>query len=156
MDNKQMIHVACEGLLIGGISLYFSKQIKQVKKEVEELKAVISKNQGANEKRFEVIFNFLDNINGGFMPPQQAAREVKPIKVVKQTPKLVAKPLPKKVVKKTEVKELPQEEDDLKEIEEERKMLLDECGDESCPLENEEVIEEVEEGGVEEDVEEHI
>jgi hypothetical protein len=58
--------------------------------------------------------------------------------------------------KKTEVKELPQEEDDLKEIEEERKMLLDECGDESCPLENEEVIEEVEEGGVEEDVEEHI
>jgi hypothetical protein len=155
MDNKQMIHVACEGLLIGGISLYFSKQIKQVKKEVEELKAVISKNQGANEKRFEVIFNFLDNINGGFMPPQQPVREVKPIKVMKQTPKLVAKPLPKKVVKKTEVKELPQEEDDLKEIEEERKMLLDEeeCGDDSCPLESEEVIEE---GGVEEDVEEHI
>jgi hypothetical protein len=29
MDNKQSIHIACEGILIGGLSLYFAKQLKQ-------------------------------------------------------------------------------------------------------------------------------
>jgi hypothetical protein len=70
MDNKQLIHMACEGLVIGGVVLYFSKQMKTMNKEIEDLKSIIAKNQAANEKRFEVIFNFLDNVNGGFMPPQ--------------------------------------------------------------------------------------
>ena len=72
--------MACEGLVIGGISLYFSKQIKELQKEVEELKGIIAKNQGANEKRFEVIFNFLDTI--GNPQPQQPIKQ--PVEVKKQ------------------------------------------------------------------------
>jgi len=161
MDNKQLIHVACEGLLIGGISLYFSKQMKQMKKEVEELKAAVSKNQGANEKRFEVILNFLDNINGGFMPPQQPQQTQKVQPSLKQVPKKSilkkAEPLPKKtVVKKVEIKAAEEDEDELKEIEEERKMLFQEeedskeCNEESCD------IEEHEEESLEESLEEEI
>ena len=73
-----MIHMACEGILIGGLSLYFSKQLKHQHKEIEELKSIIAKNQASNEKRFEVVFNFLDNVNGGFMPsrPRQEDRVV--------------------------------------------------------------------------------
>ncbi len=78
MDKQQMVHMACEGILIGGLSLYFAKQLKHQHKEIEELKSIIAKNQASNEKRFEVVFNFLDNVNGGFMPsrPRQEDRVV--------------------------------------------------------------------------------
>ena len=61
MDNKQLIHIACEGIVIGSVSLYFAKQLKKANKEIEELKETISKNQAANEKRFEVLFNIIDS-----------------------------------------------------------------------------------------------
>ncbi len=95
MERPQMIHMACEGILIGGLSLYFTKQIKQQAKEIEELKSVIAKNQAANEKRFEVLFNFLDNVNGGFMPSKQQS----------SPPQKVKKALPQK---EEEIKRLPQ------------------------------------------------
>ena len=34
MDNKQLIHMACEGLVIGGVVLYFSKQMKTMNKDI--------------------------------------------------------------------------------------------------------------------------
>lgn len=86
MDNKQMIHMACEGILIGGLSLYFAKQLKHQHKEIEELKSIIAKNQASNEKRFEVVFNFLDNVNGGFMPARQNRQEDKIIQLPEGPP----------------------------------------------------------------------
>ena len=55
--------------MIGSVSLYFAKQLKKANKEIEELKEIISKNQAANEKRFEVLFNILDSLNS---QPQQS------------------------------------------------------------------------------------
>lgn len=114
MENKQqMIHMACEGILIGGLSLYFSKHLKQQAKEVEELKAIIAKNQASNEKRFEVIFNFLDNVNGGFMPQRPQERQVQlpegpsPSKISKVNAAVVAQKTPQKKVT-IEPKRLPQ------------------------------------------------
>ena len=123
-----MIHMACEGVLIGGLSLYFAKQLKQQTKEIEELKAIIAKNQAANEKRFEVVFNFLDNVNGGFMQPQapqsrEAPREDRVISQQKvnpavaaqqkrqpqrEAPREVKKSPAREVVKEEEMKRLPQ------------------------------------------------
>jgi len=119
MERPQMIHMACEGILIGGISLYFAKQLKQQNKEIEELKAIIAKNQAANEKRFEVVFNFLDNVNGGFMPPREAPQPPREDRVISQqkvNPAVVAqqkRPLPREVKKSSppreeEIKRLPQ------------------------------------------------
>ncbi len=131
MDNKQMIHMACEGILIGGLSLYFSKQLKQQNKEIEELKAIISKNQAANEKRFEVVFNFLDSVNGGFMPPQQQQREApredssrQKVTVQQKRPsREVKKPPPREVVKEEEIKRLPQKKKTIPQTVEEPSVL---------------------------------
>jgi hypothetical protein len=171
MDNKQLIHMACEGLVIGGVVLYFSKQMKTMNKEIEDLKSIIAKNQAANEKRFEVIFNFLDNVNGGFMPshnqplpPQQsrpqAQREGKKtppskVKTVKfEEEELEPRPLPskkkvqqqKEVVKKEVVKD---EIEKLKEMQEECDPETEVCNNDVTDIEaeinmlnNEEDIEE--------------
>ena len=97
-----MIHMACEGILIGGLTLYFSKHLKQQAKELEELKSVMAKNQAANEKRFEILFNFLDNINGGFMPSTQHQSPPQSVKKALPQKEEVAKRLPQK--KKTVIK----------------------------------------------------
>ncbi len=115
MDNKQSIHIACEGILIGGLSLYFAKQLKQQHKEIEELKTTIAKNQAANEKRFEVIFNFLDNVNGGFVqsqPRQQPERydRVEKIERIQKEDKIKKQPI-KPVIKKVSSKVVDIEEE---------------------------------------------
>ena len=105
-----MIHMACEGILIGGLSLYFSKQLKHQHKEIEELKSIIAKNQASNEKRFEVVFNFLDNVNGGFMPsrPRQEDRVVQ----------LPEGPAPSLVNKKVNAAVVAQQKRDVKKVKE--------------------------------------
>jgi len=127
MDNKQMIHMACEGILIGGLSLYFSKQLKQQNKEIEELKAIIAKNQAANEKRFEVVFNFLDSVNGGFMPPQQreAPREDRVLSQQKVNPAVAAqqKRQPQREVKKSPPREVAKEEE-MKRLPQKKKSVV--------------------------------
>ena len=161
MERQQMIHMACEGVLIGGLSLYFTKQLKKQAKEIEELKEAISKNQAANEKRFEVIFNFLDNVNGGFMPPQQAPQ---PREAPQRPPREVKKSPPPR---EEEMKRLPQKKKSVVQTVEEPSVLaiitkknvakedmnievcdpndedcLEDIKDEMALLEGEEVIEE--------------
>ncbi len=120
-----MIHMACEGILIGGLSLYFSKQLKQQNKEIEELKAIIAKNQAANEKRFEVVFNFLDSVNGGFMPPQQreAPREDRVLSQQKVNPAVAAqqKRQPQREVKKSPP---PAKEEEMKRLPQKKKSVV--------------------------------
>jgi hypothetical protein len=75
-----------------------------MKKEIEELKGIISKNQGSNEKRFEVIFSFLDNVNGGFMPPSSTKSFVTPTSTsneIKETLEKKVKSQQQKQVTKT-------------------------------------------------------
>ena len=160
MDNKQLIHMACEGLVIGGVVLYFSKQMKTMNKEIEDLKSIIAKNQAANEKRFEVIFNFLDNVNGGFMQAQQPPLPPQPrvqTPQVKKTPpskvktvkfeeeELEPKPLPskkkpqmqkeqQKVVKKEVVKD---DIEKLKEMQEECDPETEVCNNDVTDIEEE-------------------
>lgn len=144
MDNKQLIHIACEGIVIGSVSLYFAKQLKKANKEIEELKETISKNQVANEKRFEVLFNILDSLNS---QPKMMVEQPNIIKkkitiqpIVKKSPPLP--PPQKKVeVKKNIVKEeLPElieeevpenstqleDDDEVIDLEEETRSLLEE------------------------------
>ena len=135
MDNKQqMIHMACEGILIGGLSLYFSKQLKQQAKEIEELKAIIAKNQAANEKRFEVVFNFLDNVNGGFMPQRTQHQEDRVVQLPegpapslvnkqKVNAAVVAQKVPQKKVQTIEPKRLPQKKKVVPQVVEEPSVL---------------------------------
>jgi hypothetical protein len=129
MDNKQLIHIACEGIVIGSVSLYFAKQLKKANKEIEELKEIISKNQGANEKRFEVLFNILDSLNS----PQQQQRKIIPQPVREQPQKKQIKPLPSKKKPIEKVIEEPIEEpveeqpvDEVIDLEEETRSLLEE------------------------------
>lgn len=135
MDNKQLIHIACEGIVIGSVSLYFAKQLKKANKEIEELKEIISKNQAANEKRFEVLFNIIDSLNS----PQQPKMMIEPVKKKvtiqprKEVPRKEApKVLQKKVVKEPVVQEeVPEnstqiEEDEVVDLEEETRALLEE------------------------------
>jgi TolA-binding protein len=132
MDNKQLIHIACEGIVIGSVSLYFAKQLKKSNKEIEELKEIISKNQAANEKRFEVLFNILDSLNSQQQPqrkivPQQKKVTIAPI--IKKKPSPV---LNKKKVTPIEEEEPVEEkveepvEDEVVDLEEETRSLLEE------------------------------
>ena len=132
MDNKQLIHIACEGIVIGSVSLYFAKQLKKANKEIEELKEIISKNQAANEKRFEVLFNILDSLNSQQQPqrkivPQQKKVTIAPI--IKKKPSPV---LNKKNVTPIEEEEPVEEkveepvEDEVVDLEEETRSLLEE------------------------------
>lgn len=137
MDNKQLMHMACEGIVIGGVSLYFAKQLKQANKEIEELKSIIAKNQAANEKRFEVLFNVIDNLTTQqpLSPPEPRVKKA-PKKVVKiQEPiKKVVKEVPLKETHKEVPREEPIEEDDevveVDDLEEETRALLEEDIDE--------------------------
>jgi len=140
MDNKQLIHIACEGIVIGSVSLYFAKQLKKANKEIEELKEIISKNQGANEKRFEVLFNILDSLNS---QPSQAKIEPKIIKkkvTIQEAPRTIQvqkRPVEKKkqIVKEELIEEdVPEnstqlmgvEDDEVVDLEEETRSLLEE------------------------------
>ena len=163
--------MACEGLVIGGVVLYFSKQMKTMSKEIEDLKAIIAKNQAANEKRFEVIFNFLDNVNGGFMQPQQPPQpRPQPQREGKKTPQtkekvkavtfkeepqepLEPRPLPskKKAIKETPLKETPLEQ--IKEMQEECDPETEVCDNDVTDIDAE--INMLNEGG-NEDIEESV
>ena len=140
MDNKQLIHIACEGIVIGSVSLYFAKQLKKANKEIEELKEIISKNQAANEKRHEVLFNILDSLNS---QPSQAKIEPKIIKkkvTIQEAPRTIQvqkRPVEKKkqIVKEELIEEdVPEnstqlmgvEDDEVVDLEEETRSLLEE------------------------------
>ncbi len=134
MERQQMIHMACEGVLIGGLSLYFSKQLKQQNKEIEELKAIIAKNQAANEKRFEVVFNFLDSVNGGFMPPREspqpreATREAPQPRedrvISQQKVAIQQKRPPPREVKKSKESYAPPREEEIKRLPQKKKTVV--------------------------------
>ena len=135
MDNKQLIHIACEGIVIGSVSLYFAKQLKKANKEIEELKETISKNQAANEKRFEVLFNILDSLNSQpkMMVEQPKAAIIK--KKVTIQPQKKVKPVEvKKKIKQEELieEEVPEnstqleDDDEVVDLEEETRALLEE------------------------------
>lgn len=130
MDNKQLIHIACEGIVIGSVSLYFAKQLKKANKEIEELKETISKNQAANEKRFEVLFNIIDNLNSQPQPQRTIIPQQKKVTIV--APKKKPAPIKKKVtpIEEEEVIEEPieevKDEDEVIDLEEETRSLLEE------------------------------
>lgn len=142
MDKQQMIHMACEGILIGGLSLYFSKQLKHQHKEIEELKSIISKNQASNEKRFEVVFNFLDNVNGGFMPtrPRQEDRVVQlpegPAHSFVNKPQKVnaAVVAQQKTTKKVKESYAPPREAELKRLPQKKKVTIQQAVEEPSVL----------------------
>ena len=140
MDNKQLIHIACEGIVIGSVSLYFAKQLKKANKEIEELKETISKNQAANEKRFEVLFNIIDSLNSQpkMMVEQPKASIIKkkvtiqPQKKVK--PVEVKNPVQKKIKQEELIEEevpenstvIDEDDDEVVDLEEETRALLEE------------------------------
>jgi len=134
MDNKQLIHIACEGIVIGSVSLYFAKQLKKANKEIEELKEIISKNQGANEKRFEVLFNILDSLNSPHQQPKRTIISQQPQKKVTIAPiiKKAKSPPPKKKITQIEEEEPVEEQveeqpvDEVVDLEEETRSLLEE------------------------------
>ncbi len=124
MDNKQLIHIACEGIVIGSVSLYFAKQLKKANKEIEELKEIISKNQAANEKRFEVLFNILDSLNSQQQPQRKIVPQQKKVTIA---PIIKKKPSP--VLNKKNVTPIEEEEpveDEVVDLEEETRSLLEE------------------------------
>jgi hypothetical protein len=132
MDNKQLIHIAGEGIVIGSVSLYFAKQLKKANKEIEELKEIISKNQAANEKRFEVLFNILDSLNSQQQPerkivPQQKKVTIAPIIKKKPTPAQSKKNVTP-IEEEEPVEEKVEEpvEDEVVDLEEETRSLLEE------------------------------
>lgn len=135
MDNKQLIHIACEGIVIGSVSLYFAKQLKKANKEIEELKETISKNQAANEKRFEVLFNIIDSLNSPQQPKMMVEQPKAAIKKkVTIQPQKKVKPVEKKVVKEELpelIEEVPEnstqiDDDEVIDLEEETRSLLEE------------------------------
>ena len=132
MDNKQLIHIACEGIVIGSVSLYFAKQLKKANKEIEELKEIISKNQGANEKRFEVLFNILDSLNSPQQQPKRTIISQQPQKKVTIAPIIKKTKLPKKKITQIEEEEPVEEQveeqpvDEVVDLEEETRSLLEE------------------------------
>ncbi len=132
MDNKQLIHIACEGIVIGSVSLYFAKQLKKANKEIEDLKEIISKNQAANEKRFEVLFNILDSLNSPQQPQRKIVPQQQQKKVTIVAPKKKPAPIKKKVTpieEEEEPVEEPVEEevkDEVVDLEEETRSLLEE------------------------------
>jgi hypothetical protein len=141
MDKQQMIHMACEGILIGGLSLYFAKQLKHQHKEIEELKSIIAKNQASNEKRFEVVFNFLNNVNGGFIPsrPIQEDRVVQLpegpapsfVKSQKVNAAVVAQ---QKTTKKVKESYAPPQEPELKRLPQKKKVTIQQAVEEPSVL----------------------
>jgi hypothetical protein len=142
MDNKQLIHIACEGIVIGSVSLYFAKQLKKANKEIEELKETISKNQAANEKRFEVLFNIIDSLNSQpkMMVEQPKAPIIKKKVTIQAPPQKKVKPVEvknsvqKKIIEEELIEEevpenstqLEEDDDEVIDLEEETRALLEE------------------------------
>ena len=98
----------------------------------DALKEIISKNQAANEKRFEVLFNILDSLNSQQQPqrkiiPQQKKVTIAPIIKKKPSPVLNKKNVTP-IEEEEQVEEKVEEpvEDEVVDLEEETRSLLEE------------------------------
>lgn len=60
MDQQKIVHLAGEVVVIGGVFLYLNKQIKNLRKELEDVQNVMVKQQEFIEKNFEGISKSID------------------------------------------------------------------------------------------------
>ena len=60
MDQQKIVHLAGEAGVIGGVFLYLNKQIKNLRKELEDIQTVMVKQQEFIEKNFEGISKSID------------------------------------------------------------------------------------------------
>lgn len=60
MDQQKIVHLAGEAVVIGGVFLYLNKQIKNLRKELEDIQTVMVKQQEFIEKNFEGISKSID------------------------------------------------------------------------------------------------
>ena len=70
MENKQLLHVAVETLVLGGVTLFLTKKIKKCKEENDALREEFNKYKEQNDKNLKYLFSLIDSLNSGSIPPQ--------------------------------------------------------------------------------------
>ena len=91
MENKQLIHVATEIVVLIGVSFYFNQKIKRLTSQFDDLTQRVSEQDDIIQKHEAIIKKLVDTING--MQQQRPTQSVfKQAPPVQQTPK----PNPKK------------------------------------------------------------
>jgi len=68
MENKQLLHVAVETLVLGGVTLFLTKKIKKCKEENDALREEFNKYKEQNDKNLKYLFSLIDSIGSGFNP----------------------------------------------------------------------------------------
>ncbi len=86
MENKQLIHVATEIVVLIGVSFYFNQKIKRLTSQFDDLTQRISEQDDIIQKHEAIIKKLVDTING--MQQQSPTKPVfKQAPPVQQTPK---------------------------------------------------------------------
>lgn len=84
INTSQMIHIAAEVILIGGITFYFKNQIKGLKEQVRDLKAKIEENHDIHTKHTNNLYDMMDQILKTIQPQnmqQNVQQIIKPIRI---------------------------------------------------------------------------
>jgi hypothetical protein len=69
MENKQLLHVAVETLVLGGVTLFLTKKIKKCKEENDALREEFNKYKEQNDKNLKYLFSLIDSLSSGSIPP---------------------------------------------------------------------------------------
>ena len=136
MENKQMIHIASEIIVLGGLIYYFNQKNKKLLSHIQDLSRKIEDQEGILQKHEEIIRKMSEFINQQKntieKPKKIPVKEIRtkksePIKVsFKQNPSPIKNKITQRVeeISSSEEEEEEEEESDLDaELEEELQEL---------------------------------
>lgn len=63
IDTKQIIHIASEIAVIGGITVYFMNKTERLSEKIEELKELIKQQQEIIQQHDNLILKLMNNVN---------------------------------------------------------------------------------------------
>jgi len=92
-ENKQIIHIATEIIVIGGLTFYFNQKHNKMVKQIDELKNVIEQQNLILQKHEQIIQTLVSNFNLSIkqktVPVQQPVKQQtvqKPQQTIPSTP----------------------------------------------------------------------
>jgi|UniRef100_A0A6C0D070 hypothetical protein len=92
-ENKQIIHIATEIIVIGGLTFYFNQKHNKMVKQIDELKSLIEQQNLILQKHEQIIQTLVSNFNLSIkqktVPVQQAVKQQtiqKPQQTIPSTP----------------------------------------------------------------------
>jgi len=107
LENKQIIHMVSEVVIIASISYFFYQKNRKLSQEIENLTQLLQEQQNILEKHENLIKKLLDNqsYQQAVMHKPKLAEKVKPIRREVVLPIKEEEPVPPRVVRLDEPEE---------------------------------------------------